>query len=63
MMRVTQTIEQLPNKSENFVIRDYDHRWRSNNWLKYHHKPMRRKPFKRSVPYLLDEFHYIGKLF
>lgn len=63
MIKVTQSIEQLSDKLEELEIRDYDHRSRSNNWLKYHHKPMRRKPFKRNVFYLIDEFYKIGKLF
>lgn len=33
-----------------------DRKYRSNNYLKYHHIPMRRKPFKRSRWVFLDEF-------
>lgn len=38
-----------------FVNRTQDHWCRSNSWLKYHKKPMRRKPF-RQYHVLLDEF-------
>jgi len=40
-------------------LRSYEHKFQSNNWLKFHHMPMRRKPFKRGQHLLLDEFHYI----
>lgn len=29
-------------------IAEKNHKCRNNNWLKIHHKPMRRKPFKRN---------------
>lgn len=37
-------------------VRSWDHRTRSNNWLKLHGNPMRRKPFKQDF-LLLDEWH------
>lgn len=36
----------------------FHHTTKSNNWLKLHHEPMRRKPFKRQCT-ILDEFNNI----
>ncbi|MBQ8319124.1 MAG: hypothetical protein IJX85_12415 [Lachnospiraceae bacterium] len=32
----------------------------NNNWLKMHHKPMRRKPYKRLNPICFDERYILG---
>lgn len=54
-MIVTQSIEDF--KKPDFVVvkRNYEHRFMSNNWLKMHGKPMRRKPFAKMLPPLFDE--------
>lgn len=36
-------------------IRSIEHKYESNNWLKQHHLPMRRKPYKREY-IIMDEF-------
>ena len=43
-------------KIEKPYLRSYGHQFRSNNWLKQHHKPMRRKPFKKGF-LVLDELY------
>ena len=50
-MRI-QTIIQ-DNSKLNKHYRSKNHRFKTNNWLKRHHEPMRRKPFKRE-----NEFHF-----
>jgi len=37
------------------VERNDFHKYKSNNWLKMHGKPMRRKPFKKMPRPLIDE--------
>ena len=51
---VTQTLD-LTGRKPHF--RDADHKYKSNNWLRMHGKPMRRNPFKMEQPLLVDEFH------
>ncbi len=42
--------------------RDFNHKIRSNNWLKHHREPMKRKSYKRKTfkieLLIMDEFHY-----
>lgn len=45
----------IPSSPEQIMKRHF-YRSKSNNWLKNHHYPMRRKPFQKAVPYILDEF-------
>lgn len=55
---VTQKIEDFLDRyrgSACIISRNYEHRCMSNNWLRMHKMPMRRKPFKRRFP-ILDEF-------
>lgn len=56
-MIVTQSINDF--KKPDFIVltREYEHRFMSNNWLKMHGKPMRRKPFKklRQPIFVMDE--------
>lgn len=54
-MIVTQSIEDFKQTGNVVVNRNYDHRYMSNNWLKMHGKPMRRKPFKKMIRPLMDE--------
>lgn len=42
------------------ILRSDEHMYKSNNWLKQHGMPMRRKPFKRKYFLMLDEFHTIS---
>lgn len=46
------------NSKLNTHYRSKNHMYKSNNWLKLHHEPMRRKPFKKEVKLrlILDEF-------
>lgn len=41
-----------------FILECIPHRKKSNNWLKMHHKPMRRKPLKKPSANLV----VIGKM-
>ncbi|OJV65223.1 MAG: hypothetical protein BGO41_01285 [Clostridiales bacterium 38-18] len=44
-MLVTQNVVDI-NENEHVTLnRTYEHKYMSNNWLKTHHKPKRRKPF------------------
>lgn len=38
-------------------IRNNEHMFKSNNWLKLHGKPMRRKPFERELSFLGDKWN------
>lgn len=40
----------------NTVSRSFNHRFRSNNWLKQHGEPMRRIPFKKEF-LVYDEYY------
>ena len=54
-MIVTQSIEDIKKPEFVVVKRTYEHRYLSNNWLKMHGKPMRRKPFNKMLRPLIDE--------
>lgn len=58
MITITQSLEDLRKCYPNYPLRSYEHKFKSNNWLKLHGKIMRRKPFKRDVM-ILDEFWLI----
>lgn len=58
MITVTQNLEDLRKNYSNYPPRSYEHKTKSNNWLKLHGKTMRRKPFKREMM-ILDEFWMI----
>lgn len=49
----SETLQKACKKSR----RSINHKYQSNNWLKMHREPMRRKPFKREFPPIIDEFH------
>jgi len=52
------TVEQnLDMLKHQYHTRSDNHRFKSNNWLKSHGQPMRRKPFKKEkfIRYMLDE--------
>lgn len=53
------TIIEQDSEIINRLSRSYDYKSKSNNWLKFHGRIMRRKPFKRSVM-ILDEFWNIS---
>ena len=54
---VTQSLELFDNLCPKH-FRTFEHKYKSNNWLKSHGKAMRRKPFKREfLPPILDEMH------
>ena len=55
MIITIQSLEQLKEHYSNYSQRSYEHKTKSNNWLKLHGKVMRRKPFKQDV-IILDEF-------
>lgn len=56
--KVTQSLSQIGRykSGTQYHIRSSEHLYKSNNWLKKHHRSMRRKPFKREY-LVLDEFH------
>lgn len=56
MFTITQSLEDLKKCYPNCPLRSYEHKFKPNNWLKLHGKPMRRKPFKREAMMILDEF-------
>lgn len=50
-IHVTQTLSDFHK-----VVRSENHKYESNNYLKLHGEPMRRKPFKREARrYIIDE--------
>lgn len=54
--KVTQNLENLKSNF-NFPKRSYEHKYKSNNWIKMHGKAMRRKPFKKvNAVVMMDEF-------
>ena len=53
--KVTQNLENLKSNF-NFPKRSYEHKYKSNNWIKMHGKAMRRKPFKKvNAVVMMDE--------
>lgn len=50
-------LEELQNTFCKPQKRSSNHKYRSNNWLKMHGEPMRRKPFKMELCYIIDEVH------
>lgn len=59
MIITIQSLEQLKKYYPDYSQRSYEHKTKSNNWLKLHGKTMRRKPFKQNVIMMLDEFWMI----
>lgn len=59
-MVVTHSLSEseLKKLKTKFHFRNLNHTYKSNNWLKRHHEPMRRKPFKREYA-ILDEGHFL----
>lgn len=57
VITVAQSLDQL-ELSKPIVIRSWEHRTKSNNFLKKHHAAMRRKPFKREC-FVVDEMHLL----
>ena len=54
---VMRNIDELEQVSDDLMQRK-DFKFKSNNWLKMHKKPMRRKPFKRGVEFMLVDEMY-----
>ena len=56
-MIIMQNIQQLKKAYESYAFssKDFMHDYKTNNWLKRHSHPMRRKTFKRKFV-VLDEF-------
>ncbi len=44
-------------KLSKHLKRSNEHKYRANNWLKMHRKPMRRKPYKKECYFVIDEMH------
>lgn len=56
-MIIMQNIQQLKSAYVPYAFssNDFIHDYETNNWLKLHGRPMRRKPFKRKFA-ILDEY-------
>lgn len=54
-MIIMQNIQQLKSAYEPYAFsqKNFLHDYETNNWLKMHGKPMRRKPFKRTKNMIL----------
>lgn len=51
-----EVIQQFDLFTEPRHMRSYEHKYKSNNWLRMHGMPMRRKPFKKEKSLFIDEF-------
>lgn len=50
-------LEALQNTLYKHKKRSGNHKYKENNWLKMHGEPMRRKPCKKKLCYIIDEVH------
>lgn len=50
-------LEELKNAFSKHPKRSNNHKYKANNWLKMHGKPMRRKPCKMELCPIIDEIH------
>lgn len=51
----------IDNLDNRFLVKErYYHKFKSNNWLKLHHKVMRRRPFTRHEKmFVMDEAYLV----
>ena len=59
LIEALQNLEDLKCCYPNCPPRSYNHKFKSNNWLKLHGEAMRRKPFKRKYG-IIDEFYMLS---
>lgn len=54
---VTQNIEDI-KKAYPVWYRGINHKYKTNNWLKMHGEPMRRKPFEREYMFMDETYRF-----